>query len=173
MTPDTDPTEAVDPRRRKGKPTTIDLTATPASTPVDAAQSEPASGPTPAPASEDAPAGDPAPAASGDSEAEALAVAEASKPDEAPAAEPASTDTPVSEPDLKDTAATSDVTGERFTAPTPPQTPPPAAEPAPEHRRGGGFGLVAAAIVGGLIGVGGRRFSSPTGSCSRRPRRAL
>ncbi len=146
MTPDTDPSDA---RRRKGKPTTIDLTATAVPAAADTAQSEPASGPAPAPESEPSTPVDPAPVATVDTETEALAAAGASeRPDPGePAQAPASSAETPSEP-------VSEVTGERFSAPPPTPSPSAAPETAAEPRRGG-FGLVAAAVIGGIIGLGG------------------
>lgn len=170
MTPDNDPSAAGDARRRNGKPTTIDLTATevasstaaapiaetpaPAESPTDdAAQSEPASGsPSGAESGTASPAEEIKPAVTVDSVPEAQAVAEAMA---GPGGEPSDgakahgTGEPVSP-----SAQSSDVTGEPFTtssstiAPTPPA-------PDSEPRRGSGMSLVAAAIVGGILGVGG------------------
>lgn len=179
MTPDNDPSAAGDARRRKGKPTTIDLTATevapateaasiaepsgpaePAT--VDAAQSEPASGSPPAAEVGTAePAEDIKPAVTVDSVPEAEAVAEAmagpgaQSPDAAPTA-------PAGEP-ASPQANASDVTGEPFT--TASSTAAPASVSAePEPRRASGMGLVAAAIVGGILGVGGSALLISSGT---------
>lgn len=168
-------------RRRKGKPPTIDLTATPVDAPaVDAAQSEPASGPEPAPETDAPPPSEPAPAATVDSEAEGLFVADAvAAEDPAAAAEPspavdAVPDAPAAEAGPADAEPTEAVSpaapadsptdGARFADPVPEEAPPSAAPPPEEPRRSSAFGLAAAAVIGGLVVLAGGAVLIETGT---------